>query len=108
MTVNFTKELNKQYHILAWEILTKSCNFHKSYFQDKFMTNKKVWIRVDQVRGPLEACYWGLYKVLIFLIETSDNINTKVSVDRLKSSIELIKQKQYLTMRTDNPVQRNA
>ena len=64
--------------------------------QKKLQTCDKVWIRVDRVRRPLEAPYSGPYTVLqrtpkYFQVKMNNDMNTQVSVDRLKPYIEVQK-----------------
>ena len=74
--------------------ITKSA---KSYVPKKLQTCDKVWIRVDRVWRPLEAPYSGTYTVLqrtpeYFLVKMNNDMDTQVSVDRLKPYIEVQKQ----------------
>ena len=79
---DFTKRVNK---------------FTKSYVPEKLQTCDKVWIRVDRVRRPLEAPYSGTYTVLqqtpkYFLVKINNDMDTQVSVDKLKPYIKVEKQ----------------
>ena len=69
----------------------------KSYVPEKLPTCDKVWIRVDRVRRPLGAPYSGPYTVLLrtpkyFLVKIDNEMDTQVSVDRLKPYKEVQKQ----------------
>ena len=66
--------------------ITKSA---KSYVPEKLQTCDEVWIRGDRVRGPLEVPYSG---PKYFLVEMNNDMDTQVSVDRLKPYIEVQKQ----------------
>ena len=96
-TQNFTRDLHKTMSQFDVKDFTKRVNKSaKSYVPEKLQTCDKVWIRVDRVRRPLEAPYSGPYTALqrtrkYFLVKIND-MDTQVSVDRLKPYVELQKQ----------------
>ena len=98
ITQIFTKDLHKtmsQFDVRGFtKRITQST---KSYVPEKLQTCDKVWIRVDRARRPLEAPYLGPYTVLqrtpkYFLVKMTNDMDTQVSVDRLKPYIEVQKQ----------------
>ena len=73
--------------------ITKSA---KSYVPEKLQTRDKVLTWVDRVRRPLEASNSGPNTVLqqtpkYFRVKMNNDMDTKVSVDRLKPFIEVQK-----------------
>ena len=98
ITENFTRDLHKTMSQFDVRDFTKGVNKSaKSYVPEKFQTCDQVWIRVDRVRRPLEAPYSGPYTVLqrtrkYFLLKINNNMDTQVSVDRLKPYVEVQKQ----------------
>ena len=98
ITQNFTKDLHKTTSQFDVRDFTKRVHKSaKSYVPEKLQTRDKVWIRVDRVRRPLEALYSGPYTVLqrtpkYFLVKINNDMDTQVSVDRLKPYIKVQKQ----------------
>ena len=98
ITQNFIRDLHKtmsQFYVK--DFIKRVTKFAKSYVPEKLQTCDKVWIRVDRVRRPLEAPYSGPYTVLqrtpkYFLVKINNDMDTQVSVDRLKPYIEVQKQ----------------
>ena len=72
----------------------KSKNNQSIFVHPDLMTAKKVFVRVDKVKQPLEAPYQGPYEVLkrnkkYFLLQLREGPDN-VSIDRLKPAYELI------------------
>ena len=110
MTSSMVSDLAKQMSTLDIDSfsLGKSHSFKQSYMPKNLRTCADVWVRVDRVRKPLEAPYTGPFKVLRrsnkhFTIQLPNNVQTNVSIDRLKPCVMPVLSKE-LESETSTPL----
>jgi len=89
--IEFVKTLSKQMAELDFSTLSGGrCHGpHQTHIPKDLANAKKVWVRIDRIRRPLEAPYAGPYEVVemtekVVTIRKEDGRSEIVSIDRTK------------------------